>query len=127
MTIEVIQRKTCDWCGSDEDQVGISTHRVVFDRLAKEVELHATCIDDATLSYLLEKGRRAESVRPPATVRKTSAVVTTDNPKRRRTQSPAKQTICSLCESEINAMGKGRHTSMHEKRKDGTPLYRDIP
>lgn len=58
MAVEIIQHKTCDWCGGD-DEVGLHTHRLVWDRKAVEVEVHHGCMEEANIPWLLEHGRKA--------------------------------------------------------------------
>lgn len=59
MSIEVVRLARCDWCNEEgtEDNPA-HTHRLVFDKVARELELHDPCQEEATLSYLIEKGRK---------------------------------------------------------------------
>jgi hypothetical protein len=109
MTIEVIRRMTCDWCGNDDDQVSIGTHRLAFDRVTRDVELHAACIEEATVSYLIEKGRRA-SAEPMIPL-----------------YPPKPKVKCDLCGRVITSMGRGMHTTKHKRDDDKTPTYTDEP
>jgi hypothetical protein len=107
MSIEVIRRMTCDWCGGDEETESVDTHTLGWDKRTVQIDVHATCEADASIEWLLDHGRKVDS----------NDKVTAPKPKVR----------CDMCGHVVTSMGRGMHTGKHKRNDNKTPTYTPEP